>query len=326
MNPLFSCEFCGGCMGDEDKKPLVLPCGHTFCTPCVCEFFKGSNCKCPTCICQHHSRNVNSIPVNYTLLEIIKAESYSRDEKDTDLKTLPALCKDIPNHSNIEKKSPKILPEYKIENAQSFKELLLPAGRCENHDMHCTFWCKSCKEWICDDCIVIDHPSSQCEIRTIGEALGELKLEGDLCLKKTIKLFDNHFEKYCVKQLALRGMRENSGALIKDLQRLLSKLKKAKIDIERQTETIKSCLTDGLSNLLTLLESQRQLLEAQTLEKVLLARHRAKICQSRILDWHNPNITLLSEEMSYSEVLQKSTFTALAVLRDCLSSDNSPIK
>ncbi|XP_068206484.1 uncharacterized protein [Palaemon carinicauda] len=122
-------------------------------------------------------------------------------------------------------------------------------------------------------------------------------------------------------------MREKNRALIKELQRLLSKNQQAKREVEKQTEDIKSILAEGLSTLLTLLESQRQLLEAQTFDKVFSARHQAQVWQSKLLDWHDPNNLLSSEEMGYSDELQKSTLTAIAVFKDLLlSSDINDFK
>lgn len=322
MDPAFSCEFCGVYMGDEDKEPRVLCCGHTFCTPCVCDFFRGGKYKCPSCTRQHHPENTDAIPVNHSLLKMIKAEKSPGDKKPKSSVSSPGLSK---------KDGPVSDPETKT-NLQmvipgSSEEPLHHAGKCDKHDAYCTFWCKMCKEWICHDCTIIGHPPVQCDIRSFSQAVEEMKVEEDLSIKRTVELFDTHAEKYHEKQWALKALREKHRVLIKELQRLLSKHQRAKRDIERQAESIKSCLADGLTSLLTLLESQGQLLEAQTLKEVLEARHQAQICQSKILTWHDPSILVESEEMYYSEELQSSTSTALAVLRHTLSSpDNSSIK
>ncbi|XP_068205626.1 uncharacterized protein [Palaemon carinicauda] len=328
MDAIFLCEFCGDHMGEEKTTPRVLRCGHTFCTPCVSEFYGGGKYKCPTCGKHLHSKYFSSIPVNHALLKIMKAKKSFGDKDVNEFEILPEISiEDNPKHSNDETGSQLILHDYEIEKSVSPNEPPQHAGKCNNHGSYCMFWCKSCKEWICHDCFVISHPPLVCEIRTFNHALSEIKLGEDQCIKKTVKQFDNHTEKYIKKQSALKDMREKNRALIKELQRLLSKNQQAKREVEKQTEDIKSILAEGLSTLLTLLESQRQLLEAQTFDKVFSARHQAQAWQSKLLDWHDPNNLLSGEEMGYSDELQKSTLTAIAVLKDLLlSSDNKDIK
>ncbi|XP_064080614.1 uncharacterized protein LOC135197475 [Macrobrachium nipponense] len=322
MDPAFSCEFCGIYMGDPDKEPRVLCCGHTFCTPCVCDFFRGGKYKCPSCSRQHHPENTEAIPINHSLLKMIRTENSPGGKKSKRAVSSPGLSKNGGTKSDSETET-----DLPVVNPGSSEEPLHHAGKCDKHDTYCTFWCKKCKEWICHDCTIIGHPPAQCSICSFTQAVEEMKMEEDLCIKRTIELFDAHAEKYHEKQWALKALREKHRALIKELQRLLSKHQRAKKDIERQAEAIKSCLTDGLTTLLTMLESQGRLLEAQTLQEVLEARHQAQICQSKILAWHDPAILAETEEIYYSEELQNSTSIAFAVLRHTLpSSDNSSIK
>mmetsp|Transcript_13179 Transcript_13179/g.24665 ORF Transcript_13179/g.24665 Transcript_13179/m.24665 type:complete len:272 (+) Transcript_13179:1816-2631(+) len=51
----------------ESRKPLFLPCGHTFCSVCIGDLSKRSKAVCPNCT---RSFSSEELPVNYSLLEV----------------------------------------------------------------------------------------------------------------------------------------------------------------------------------------------------------------------------------------------------------------
>lgn len=79
-NSAGSCPICYNNYNSERVMPLILPaCGHTCCQRCLIRMVdqQTGNLKCPVCRA-HHFRDVESLPVNYALLEL--AESGSSTE------------------------------------------------------------------------------------------------------------------------------------------------------------------------------------------------------------------------------------------------------
>lgn len=49
------------------RKPRALPCGHTFCEPCLVELRSSGAIECPTCR-KRHTGEVRSLMINYDLI------------------------------------------------------------------------------------------------------------------------------------------------------------------------------------------------------------------------------------------------------------------
>ena len=67
MNAIFECGICYKQYNHNEKKPISLPCGHTFCFECIKKVYKHQTVKCPYDSMSHHS-NPDSLPVNYQVL------------------------------------------------------------------------------------------------------------------------------------------------------------------------------------------------------------------------------------------------------------------
>lgn len=46
---LVLCELCFETYNAEERKPLVLNCGHTYCKECINKIMKSNPKLCPTC-------------------------------------------------------------------------------------------------------------------------------------------------------------------------------------------------------------------------------------------------------------------------------------
>ena len=67
MESIFECGVCFKYYNFNEKKPLSLPCGHTFCLDCLKQINKQSQIKCPFDKSVHNS-HVDLLPVNYAVL------------------------------------------------------------------------------------------------------------------------------------------------------------------------------------------------------------------------------------------------------------------
>ena len=67
MDQIFECGICFKAYNHNDKKPLSLPCGHSFCFECCKQLYKHNQIKCPYDKIVHHIIPEN-LPVNYTVL------------------------------------------------------------------------------------------------------------------------------------------------------------------------------------------------------------------------------------------------------------------
>ena len=74
MESIFECGVCFKTYNHSEKKPLSLPCGHTFCLECLKQISKHSVLKCPFDKIAHHTTAEN-LPVNYAVLTALPIAS-----------------------------------------------------------------------------------------------------------------------------------------------------------------------------------------------------------------------------------------------------------
>ena len=67
VESIFECGICFKPYNHNDKKPMTLPCGHSFCLECVAKLSQHSVIKCPYDKRQHSVQPEN-LPVNYQVL------------------------------------------------------------------------------------------------------------------------------------------------------------------------------------------------------------------------------------------------------------------
>lgn len=71
-NQMVVCDVCFEPYDDVNRVPLVLSCGHTFCSPCLLDLQgRSSALECPSDRVRE-PRSVATLPRNFALLETIE--------------------------------------------------------------------------------------------------------------------------------------------------------------------------------------------------------------------------------------------------------------
>ncbi|XP_035697397.1 mucin-5AC-like isoform X2 [Branchiostoma floridae] len=126
---IFDCSICLQIF----TRPKVLPCGHTFCKNCLVTYVNGDwSFKCPTCM---------------TSVYLAK-KGVEGVERLTDNISLGNLRDDFASLTIINKQRSKVEGSIQQSNQQV----------CARHnDMEVKYYCPSCEEVICGECIVDEH-------------------------------------------------------------------------------------------------------------------------------------------------------------------------
>lgn len=135
-----SCIICEEQYSDR-RNPRALNCGHSFCTPCLNQLFMQNFRTCPECRAVIRNASVKTIPINYSLLRLVR-----------------------PQGAQASKPSPKAVKEPN-------------GGKCQAHGSIMFFWCVKCCTWVCRDCLVLDHPDpprGSCVIKAPKEAAADM--------------------------------------------------------------------------------------------------------------------------------------------------------
>ena len=72
---LVLCGLCYETYNANDRKPLVLNCGHTYCKQCISMVKKSNqnnNCQCPTCKCPIKQASVDQISTNFFVINLLE--------------------------------------------------------------------------------------------------------------------------------------------------------------------------------------------------------------------------------------------------------------
>ncbi|XP_076050811.1 uncharacterized protein LOC143031170 isoform X2 [Oratosquilla oratoria] len=126
-----TCPECGQTFSAE-RRPRMLPCGHTFCTPCLIQLHERNSAviPCTTCDGEMYCENVSEIPVNLWV------------ETHMAKLTLQVDGKDLP-----------------IANTDSEDKNLL-WNTCAIHNSPMSFWCRTCGTSVCISCSQEHHSQS----------------------------------------------------------------------------------------------------------------------------------------------------------------------
>jgi len=140
MDSFFECGICFKPYNHNDKKPISLPCGHSFCFECTKQLYKNMVIKCPYDKISHQ-KSPENLPVNYQVLTALpmgvaaeEAEGTEGTEKD---KTVVKFC--------------EIHPQKKVK-----------------------FFCKNDQSMFCSKC-VLKHTEMKHEVIQISPKVIEMQ-------------------------------------------------------------------------------------------------------------------------------------------------------
>lgn len=71
IEELLTCKVCMEKYNDKEKKPLFLPCGHTFCQKCLKFIYKRRILLCPLDKKLHKFDLFSKVPTNYSVLNTV---------------------------------------------------------------------------------------------------------------------------------------------------------------------------------------------------------------------------------------------------------------
>ena len=71
IEEILTCKICMEKFNDSEKKPLFIPCGHTFCSKCLRFIYKKPSLKCPLDKKDHKFEAFSLIPTNFSLLNCV---------------------------------------------------------------------------------------------------------------------------------------------------------------------------------------------------------------------------------------------------------------
>ena len=140
MDAFFECGICFKRYNHNEKKPISLPCGHSFCFECVKQLYKHQMIKCPYDKISHHSSPEN-LPVNYSVLTALPMGA--QPEKDDD--------EVAPGQAGKNVKFCEIHPTKKVK-----------------------FYCKNDRTMFCSKCI-LKHTEMKHEVIQISPKIEEMK-------------------------------------------------------------------------------------------------------------------------------------------------------
>ena len=141
MNSLLECKICF-LIYNENRKPLVLPCGHSYCSTCV-KALQPDDGFCPSCR-KEISTSFDQLPVVFSLLKIADA------------------C----NKENVE-----------INDKVDMKKSTDLELKCKKHEEQLIIsWCRILEEWLCDICTKNhEHESTEDCIMSIETTMQKFK-------------------------------------------------------------------------------------------------------------------------------------------------------
>ncbi|KAG0703830.1 Tripartite motif-containing protein 65 [Chionoecetes opilio] len=69
---VMDCPVCLTVFDEIARRPRTLPCGHTFCTPCVNDLKKQSQVTCPKCRVDHPVPEAGQFPITYAFEDLLR--------------------------------------------------------------------------------------------------------------------------------------------------------------------------------------------------------------------------------------------------------------
>ncbi|XP_066296953.1 uncharacterized protein [Branchiostoma lanceolatum] len=307
---MFDCSICLQMF----TRPKVLPCGHTFCKDCLVTYVKdGWSCKCPTC----------------------KRPAYLNGKKGsegveslTDNISLGNLRDDFASLTIINKQGREVERHVQLTNQQV----------CVKHyGMEVKFYCPSCEEVICGECIVDEHNTHgvtrlskalEKQAEQAKELMGEGKrwieqVRGKITeteeARKMLKFEEEtqcllvNKSAACLKKVLTESVDKRATDIKEELNALFALKRVALTNCKEELETLLATLLNGVEEVARCIFSE---------ETIPLIRGR-KVLQEVIQPLPGRTL-LLGDEQDSSPFFAPSLFDVPAVLLGTVRSAKKP--
>ncbi|RXG53713.1 RING finger protein nhl-1 [Armadillidium vulgare] len=136
MEEVTTCNICTSEFNNFEKIPKILPCGHTFCFPCI-EKIIDENPSCPKCRAEINV-SLDSLPTNQSILrstDIYKSVKSSEKRISTSVNVLKRKCLGRLDSLNFKKTKVTSSIEVLEECLKKIQELPDPETEAQNIDM-----------------------------------------------------------------------------------------------------------------------------------------------------------------------------------------------
>ncbi|XP_041352750.1 E3 ubiquitin-protein ligase TRIM56-like [Gigantopelta aegis] len=256
------------------EQPKILPCVHTYCTPCLEKLLKTSNkpgsisCpECRECVNLPH-RTVSDLKTNFlinSLIEVLKVKT-NKDEKCTTCtlrgKTSPAksrcldcgdylcpTCSDGHNASSTTWNHKKVLLQD-IRRGSYDKELrnLLRLTCSQHKDKEIEYFCDTCHTPICLACVLLVHRDHKCLTAIEAVTAQKDRLANHVIkVKETLHRLENEKKMACEKLARVNKLQTQANANIeKQIEGIIAQIEHHRQQAlqlveDRMDETLKQC-------------------------------------------------------------------------------------
>ncbi|KAJ8033556.1 E3 ubiquitin-protein ligase TRIM56 [Holothuria leucospilota] len=293
---------CSICM-ERFKKPVMLPCLHSFCFHCLkkCKRkIRGKDFSCP--VCRQHvdlpEKGVEGLPNNFflsSLMERLKlVEKLTKETSSKcnfcrgDLGLL--FCLDCQLHicSTCEITHTRIpgtgdhviISSEKLTDEDYLKQIAsTQTPRCDEHkEEKLRFYCKTCSQLICRDCTVVSHQGHECTKAENEASLAKERLQDLLEKSKEDSQEGLEIPERCEK--SIKSLETQAAELLKEVDsqynKCVKKLKSDRESLRKKIEKIKQ-------------RKRRPVEKAKAVASdVLQAMRNAQDVTSRVLEENNP--------------------------------------
>ncbi|CAL4102211.1 unnamed protein product [Meganyctiphanes norvegica] len=231
-----------------DRRPRVLPCGHTFCTDCLNTTIEGRSRKCPGCREYHRALQVEQLPINFNLETLIGI----------------LTSNNVTNESEGEGSEPS---EVRLQFPGPKERMVV----CFEHGLEVNFRCVTHKAWICRRCTVLVHPSDTCTVRPAEEDLEARKQEQKENVDKATAKLETSLQNVETYEEQLSVEEQRQAEFLTRLEGYLEAHRQEKTQLETQHSRLTRTLEEARKRKRMIDAVRRKLDTATSPEEVTIA-------------------------------------------------------
>ncbi|XP_042874070.1 uncharacterized protein LOC122254439 isoform X2 [Penaeus japonicus] len=235
------CQICFTGYDNDTQQPKILPCGHTFCSRCLMNLTERNEGQvaCPLCKRVTTITDLSELTTNYSILDLTSFDGQQEES--------------LASSSTLARAEPR--PP-------------LSAGICEEHGQDKMFRCKTCDEWICHVCTVIEHPVGKCSVISIKKALEEKKKDVSGQVEQFLREFNLTFDRLEAHDKELQTLEKAFQKSTVELEKVLGEYREIEQTVGQEHLKVKKAKDEGLAYLQDLKETQKQVAKLSRLQEV----------------------------------------------------------